>query len=208
MRLRATLATTTWLRCRILWRMHRMEHELFFFFRFFCPFFYYPFWLYLFSCITYWLAFVIVTIICPFSKGADVALSPYCHCTWFTRFLGYNFHFLRTFFSSRATALDHTLIMSICLEAVFVRRWRSVDTYWCDDFTSLSCCIYILHFPLSWCPHPGLFNCLYTYTWSFFFFFTLLQRYLFIPLVPVAYSFFKGTLGFSLLDSILYNYLA
>lgn len=42
----------------------------------------------------------------------------------------------------------------------------------------------------------------------FFFFFTLLQRYLFIPLVPVAYSFFKGTLGFSLLDSILYNYLA
>ena len=40
--------------------------------------------------------------------------------------------------SKQATALGHTLILSVYLSWAFlILLWRSADTYWCDDFTSL-----------------------------------------------------------------------
>ena len=137
--LQAIIATVTWLQCLILWLMRHMEHNhafpLFFFFCFFLFIFSF-FWLYWSSRITYWLAFVIVLVIFFSWKVHPFALFSSASDP-FWAFPDYNFSML-VIPSKQATALGHTLILSVYLSWAFlILLWRSADTYWCDDFTSL-----------------------------------------------------------------------
>lgn len=93
--------------------------------------------------------------------------------------------------SKQAAALGHTLILSIYLSwALLILLWRSVDTYWCDDFTSL------LYFHLHLFLHVLMPRVRLVAFCTFLISYASSTIYLFIPSFDLLHIFCWETSGF------------
>lgn len=93
--------------------------------------------------------------------------------------------------SKQAAALGHTLILSIYLSwALLILLWRSVDTYWCDDFMSL------LYFHLHLFLHVLMPRVRLVAFCTFLISYASSTIYLFIPSFDLLHIFCWETSGF------------